>query len=281
MTEHLIPWLNGRLDLRQAYTFDRNNIIAMLQNIVLSPVVYGVIPQNVTRLISIHQDITRLRCPDGQDYLAPAPPQSIDRQLHPRWPRGIARFQLRRSTYDGVEYWALPDLLGLFLSSLGPAPMGATKRNFYLPVTAVYGQWCTKLLTGGDAKGIPVFLDRWEGVLSWCSRGGFAVQEGIGSWPAVLDRARYGIIRSPELQITWSQTWTPTLQRLGGHGWPFGRCAETYPFCKLLMDKTREEAGRVYGLALCDKYIGTAPVYVDRLSGRIWCHVAMKEDRGR
>ncbi|GAB1197190.1 hypothetical protein APSETT444_006481 [Aspergillus pseudonomiae] len=61
MAEQLIPWLNGRLDLRQAYTFDRNHITAMLQNIVLSPGVYGVPAQNVARLMSIHQDITRLR----------------------------------------------------------------------------------------------------------------------------------------------------------------------------------------------------------------------------
>ncbi|KNG91078.1 hypothetical protein ANOM_000744 [Aspergillus nomiae NRRL 13137] len=215
MAERLIPWLNGRLDPRQAYTFDRNHITAMLQNIVLSPGVYGVPAQNVARLMSIHQDITRLRCPDGQDYLAPAPPQNIDRQVHPRWPRGIARFQLRRSTYDGVEYWALPDLLGLFLSSLGPAPIGATKRNFYLPVTAVYGQWCTKLLTGVMPR---VYQCSWTDTREFslgASRGGFAVQDDIGSWLAVLDRARYGIIRSPALQITWSQTWTPNLRRVG------------------------------------------------------------------
>jgi hypothetical protein len=43
-----------------------------------------------------------------------------------------------------LDYWSLFDLFGLFLSSLGPAPHGATKQLFYLPVTAVCG-WCREI----------------------------------------------------------------------------------------------------------------------------------------
>jgi hypothetical protein len=34
--------------------------------------------------------------------------------------------------------------------------------------------------------------------------------------------------------------------------------------------KTEEEAAKVHGLALCNRYIHLAPAYDDRLSGRIW-----------
>ncbi|KAB8206922.1 hypothetical protein BDV34DRAFT_224090 [Aspergillus parasiticus] len=41
------------------------------------------------------------------------------------------------------------------------------------------------------------------------SRGGYAVDGGVSSWLSVLDRARYGIIRSSLLQLAnWSQAWT-------------------------------------------------------------------------
>jgi hypothetical protein len=42
--------------------------------------------------------------------------------------------------YNGRDYWSPYDLLGLFLPFIGPAPNGATERNFYLPMTAVYGR---------------------------------------------------------------------------------------------------------------------------------------------
>ncbi|GFF55843.1 hypothetical protein IFM51744_08740 [Aspergillus udagawae] len=212
---------------------------------------------------------------DGADYLVPPPPQNIDRKRHPNWPSALSRFQLTKSTFDGVEYWALPDLLGLFMSTLGRAPATATKRNFYLPLTAVYGQWCSKLIREGRPSCPSVFQCSWteDGEFHLgASRGGFATDSGMGSWLAVLDRARYGIIRSPLLQLTnWSQAWTPTI-RARGRKWgrPFSRCAETYPVRKLLMGKTEEEAAKVHGLALCNRYIHPAPAYDDRLSGRIW-----------
>jgi hypothetical protein len=178
--------------------------------------------------------------PDGPGYLVPPPPQNIDRNAHPNWPSSLARFRLIKSTYDGVEYWALPDILGLFMSSLGRAPTTASKRNFYLPLTAVYGQWCTKLIREGIRTWPRVFQCTWtEGgeFHLGASRGGFAPDRGTGSWLAVLDRARYGIIRSPILQLTnWSQAWTPTIRARGRErGRPFGRCAETYPVRRLLM----------------------------------------------
>ena len=36
-----------------------------------------------------------------------------------------------------------PSDLKLFVSFLGPAPHGGSKSNFYLPLTMVYGGWCS------------------------------------------------------------------------------------------------------------------------------------------
>ncbi|OJJ95737.1 hypothetical protein ASPACDRAFT_47627 [Aspergillus aculeatus ATCC 16872] len=41
MAEVLLPWLNGRLDLRQAYTFTLNDIVDTPRDIVQHPVSYG------------------------------------------------------------------------------------------------------------------------------------------------------------------------------------------------------------------------------------------------
>ncbi|EAW16686.1 uncharacterized protein NFIA_060420 [Aspergillus fischeri NRRL 181] len=155
-------WLNGRGDFRQAYTLSWSDSVALLADIASNPGAYGVLPQNVANLRLIHADITRLRRPDGPGYLVPPPPQNIDRKRHPKWPSALARFRLTKSTYDGVEYWALPDLLGLFMSSLGRAPTTATKRNFYLPLTAVYRTVVLKADQGRKtqfAKCVSVQLD--------------------------------------------------------------------------------------------------------------------------
>ncbi|GFG11367.1 hypothetical protein IFM61392_06875 [Aspergillus lentulus] len=275
MAEQLLLWLNGRVDFRHAYTMSWSDIVALLADIAQNPGAYGVLPQNVANLRLIHADITRLRRPDGPSYLVPPPPQNIDRKRHPKWPSALSRFRLTKSTYDGVEYWALPDLLGLFMSTLGRAPTIATKRNFYLPLTAVYGQWCSKLIRQGRLSLPSVVQCSWteDGEFHLgASRGGCVTDSSMGSWLAVLDRARYGVIRSPLLQLTnWSQAWTPTIRARGRkRGTPFGRCAETYPVRKLLMGKTEEEAAKVHGLDLWSRYVHIAPAYDDRLSGRIW-----------
>ncbi|PLB55679.1 hypothetical protein P170DRAFT_461495 [Aspergillus steynii IBT 23096] len=253
MAEQLLTWLNGRINLRDAYEFDYDTISVFLGDVVLNSTLYGVPPENAAMLVLIHQDLTRLRHPDG-----------ISSSL-----------QLVKTEYNGINYWALPDLLGLFLSNLGRAPQGATKRNFYLPLTAVFGRWCVKLLS--SRKNSPrVYQCTWNGGREFAlgaSRGGFAVGRDLGSWRAVLDRARFGIIRSPLLKPTnWSQAWSPTIWTSGRkRGWPFGRCAETYPFRQILMPcQNGPTAQGVYGLALHNKWLLDSPVYDDRLSGLIW-----------
>ncbi|KAG5755186.1 hypothetical protein H9Q70_002211 [Fusarium xylarioides] len=56
-------------------------------------------------------------------------------------------FRQITKTFKGPapDWWCPYDLLGLFLSLLGPAPSTATKYNFYLPLTGVYGRWCARI----------------------------------------------------------------------------------------------------------------------------------------
>jgi hypothetical protein len=59
---------------------------------------------------------------------------------------------------DGLEYWVLFDLLGLFLLTVGEAPIGATKRNFYLHLTAMYGLWCSAIGDSNLVKYVPMYM---------------------------------------------------------------------------------------------------------------------------
>src|SRR5207248_8819204 len=75
-------------------------------------------------------------------------PQTRPRGDHPpppHPPATMSKFTVRRHLHNGRDDWSPYDLLGLFLSFMGPAPGGATKRNFYLPMTAVYGRWCRQI----------------------------------------------------------------------------------------------------------------------------------------
>ncbi|GAA85268.1 hypothetical protein AKAW_03382 [Aspergillus luchuensis IFO 4308] len=180
----------------------------------------------------------------------------------------------RPLTYDKVPYWALPDLLGLFMSKLGRSPAGANKRNFYLPLTAVYEMWCKKLI--GEGVTPYVFQCTWneEGdFFLGASRGAYS-RHSERPWLAVVDRARFGVIKSEPLTLAgWSLARSPCMEwRKKKDGTPFGRCAETYPFCKLLKTCGKGQAEKVYGLALSRPYL-SSPHYDDRLSGPIWARL--------
>src|SRR5271155_2852432 len=95
--------------------------------------------------------------PDQHIYRAanPAwvPPRAPQRALRPR-PATMSKFSVRQHLHNGREYWSPYDLLGLFLSVMGPAPDGATKGNFHLPMTAVYGRWCRQIAGTLPSNGV-------------------------------------------------------------------------------------------------------------------------------
>lgn len=61
MAEQLLPWLNGQINLREAYEFDYDSIVMFLEGVVHNPIPYGVPPENTAILVSMHQDLKRLR----------------------------------------------------------------------------------------------------------------------------------------------------------------------------------------------------------------------------
>lgn len=64
----------------------------------------------------------------------------------------------------------------------GQAPTTASKRNFYLPLTAIYRRWCAKLIRGPPRRTWPrVFQCTWTQGGEFhlgASRGGFASESG-------------------------------------------------------------------------------------------------------
>ncbi|KAF7114570.1 hypothetical protein CNMCM5793_009215 [Aspergillus hiratsukae] len=70
------------------------------------------------------------------------------------WERAITYIQ-QTSSFKGIDFWALADTLGMLPGLLGPAPAGATKRNFFLPVTAMFGKWCQRLCSVNQAHSDP------------------------------------------------------------------------------------------------------------------------------
>jgi hypothetical protein len=164
------------------------------------------------------------------------PPQHILRILNPRWdsqhPRRVSKFKLRKYHHDRIPYWSPVDLLGLFISTPGTAPQGATKRNFYLPLTAMYGHWCTRLLNTEHKPAMYSWL--WvpnaNKFFLGASLGG-CIQKAhlVGSWPLPVKRARYWLVGGEPVTLAgWSFSKRPEqYQRIGN-------CAETYPIVHLL-----------------------------------------------
>jgi hypothetical protein len=164
--------------------------------------------------------------------------------LPPQPPATISKFTVRQYLHNGRGYWSPYDLLGLFLSFMGPAPDRATKRNFYLPMTAVYGRWCRQI-AGRECGGIGdlpfMFQCTWRtGPPTWFSLGSSLAgcrwdRNLTGTWETVLRRARFALIDPvPLIQLGYNFDNSPMI-REAKRGTRFGNCAETYPFADLLV----------------------------------------------
>jgi hypothetical protein len=163
--------------------------------------------------------------------------------LNPDWPQeksppSISKFQVRKYSHYGLDYWSPLDLLGLFLSSIGPAPQGATKRNFFLPMTAIYGRWCQAICQAPyvfqctwremENEQAPFFLGAALGGYRWDL-------EQTGTWEHVLRQARFNLVNGEPLKLRgWSYNTSPEITRREDRGTRFGNCGEKYPFLALL-----------------------------------------------
>ena len=192
--------------------------------------------------------------PNGPDFRAGPnlrPDQHINRDANLAWtppppPATMSKFSVAGHLHNGRYYWSPYDLLGLFLSYIGPAPDHATKRNFFLPLTAVYGRWCRQIAgrrPGGGVGDLPyMFQCTWRtGPPTWFFLGatlaGYEWTPKLtGTWKRVLSRARFALVDSlPLLQLGYNFDNSPEIAWNEGHGTRFGNCAETYPFADLLV----------------------------------------------
>ncbi|XHG01793.1 hypothetical protein AWENTII_005165 [Aspergillus wentii] len=98
------------------------------------------------------QPMSPLRFPPQNAPNAPNadPPVAVSRYFvnsHklPRFP------DIRSDVFQfSLFYWNPADLLGLFFALLGPAPASANAVRFFLPLTAMYGRWCLKIMRMGE-----------------------------------------------------------------------------------------------------------------------------------
>ncbi|KAF5604289.1 hypothetical protein FPCIR_834 [Fusarium pseudocircinatum] len=144
---------------RTAFKWNRNQIFEWLKTTADAG---GAGPNNkvpVALLTDIYNRLISLSLPNGTLYQNPRlrPRSHIARKVDENWDpynpetskfavKGWAiRPSIQASRAPVPEWWCPYDLLGLFLSLLGPAPATATKNNFYLPLTAVYGRWCSRI----------------------------------------------------------------------------------------------------------------------------------------
>lgn len=178
--------------------------------------------------------------PNGSDFASPGlePDQMIKRRLNSEWdarnPSRASKFLLDPLRHSEVPYWGLFDMLGLFLSIVGVAPSRATKRNFYLPLTAMYAKWCSALaasvptmynctwIASGTGKGT-LFLG--------ASLKGFRSYHSItGPWNKVIWEGRFSLINDAAMMESGNTMTNCPKQRENITLIRFGNCAETYPF---------------------------------------------------
>ncbi|KAF5240753.1 hypothetical protein FANTH_9423 [Fusarium anthophilum] len=146
----------------------------------------------------------------------------IEVRLDPAWRHAYPP----RAGDGSLPYWSHYDLLGLFLSLMGPAEYNSDRFNFFLPLTAVYARWsftiggnrnrnklgssqamafkpkpgfgkppaifqCT-WITGTDSK-VDFSLGASMGGQNYGSKNKETGENNLGSWSERLQRSRFNL----------------------------------------------------------------------------------------
>ena len=185
----------------------------------------------------------------GALYKEPEPPQHTWRA------RESGALCLKQFPFPGHQISNVWDLVATFLS-LAPAPMGATRANFYLPWTIICKRWGDKFVNKKDKKGKypAMFQCTWrteqmiekEGetlvrkklqsrFVIGVSLSGYVWQSG---WVDKVRQARFAQLskngRWDGFIGTYEYGISPKFEKDGKAGWNFGNCAETHPFLELM-----------------------------------------------
>ncbi|CAP81150.1 Pc12g15230 [Penicillium rubens Wisconsin 54-1255] len=247
--------LYDQVNLKRAFGWSLTQTQAFMVGVVDNPSTYGVDSQVVPELKRLHTDIVALS-ENGAKYQTGDPyPQPFSRIVNPAAAsKNESYLLLDKTTYGGFPYWCSFDLLGRFLSIIGPAPQNATNYNFYLPLAMMYGNWRRKIAPHPPPPNAYSCVWAEEtGKQSHfqlgASLGGYAMpQQRGGLWARILKQARFDILRDERLDAVGITAWSSTLKSRTSNNINFGNCAETYPLAHVLRDRKPHE--EVYGLAV-------------------------------
>lgn len=191
--------------------------------------------------------------------------QEYNENLHPEGYPQESKFIPQPYEFLDTSFLTPYDLLGLFLSFIGPAPLDATVENFYLPMTYLYGQWCSIIAskkaeeTKGKFKGVgpppAMYQCTWitfetskrhpEFFLGASLSGystksvidnaeGIAAKRAVGNlWNQRVQESRYHLVPRTVLEPEYSDFDSSVMREKDDQGTHFGNCAETYPFLYL------------------------------------------------
>lgn len=198
------------------------------------------------------------------------PDEHFRRNPDPAWAnRGSSKFTLiwrpgfKRQDAKGavveVDYWSPYDLLGYFLSLLGPAPSNANRNNYFLPLTAVYARWSSKIaghlendVSGTHGAGDwpfmfnctwynetrPKMAGKYFGLGASLAGSQWLVNEVGRAWRGRVGQRRFQLFLKQPPQLVregdWAAQNAPEQTDPDGNGTAWGNCAETYPFTEQL-----------------------------------------------
>ncbi|KAK4083827.1 uncharacterized protein Triagg1_1489 [Trichoderma aggressivum f. europaeum] len=274
-------------------------------------------------LLEVYTELESLAATQGANYLVPKDECHIYRDKNPNFgpkktqSKTVSPFVIKTWSHQyigapdpnvkdppgpdakvvTIGYWCIYDLIGLFLGLLGNAPLAADRNNFFLPLTAVYARWCTRLAGKldnteshqGETPGIGAppamfqctWRERQDGKAKWfllgasMAGGRFHKTPSEQDWKKTLQMQRFDMLVThlkPPLVGRDDFGKTEPDVKSNGTGNRWGNCAETYPFvhCLAVGDESNET---VQGLALSKKFVDQkTPVtdYSGYSDGKIW-----------
>ncbi|KAF5981511.1 hypothetical protein FBULB1_4753 [Fusarium bulbicola] len=296
---------------RTAYKWKRDEIFEWMRKIAAAG---GVGPEEdkdgrVLLLTAIYSRLIDLSLPKGSLYMDKTrkPDSHISRNMNLDWKRedetqsifNVSPMFFREviKTFKGPapDWWCPYDLLGLFLSLLGPAPAAADKYNFYLPLTGVYGRWCariagkpeknwkwkpdiigegtlpyvfqctwslevndkTKQHWGRYFLGASTAGDRWEWKINPKNPKSPTY---TGAWRNRVGEERFKMLyRCQRLVMVRESDYraknAPSQTDPKGSQVAYGNCAETYPFIMISSSNTTQNLKYMSGLALQKNFL--------------------------
>ncbi|WXC63480.1 hypothetical protein SNK03_009301 [Fusarium graminearum] len=211
--------------------------------------------------------------------------------------RGRKRaFNAKEEAWIGLKFRNLYDILGVFLMVVGIIQPTATKANFFVPLTAMYAKWCSKL--GGHADDVEpnetaterpgpwptVYQCTWLAPKTARTEGGFKFEFCLGTsfggcdfdrdvagvdldWRWRLRSERVDMLREAGAFDAKKYNKAGKLvdpKPVGNTGW--GNCGEAYPFATMFREVSDWQ--HVSGLAITRSFfVRTGPYSLPEMIG--------------